>query len=490
MRIAIGNISHESSSFTPVPTTYGHFAKSNRGFLLGDEIIEHLEGANNGCGGFIRGAREYGFDLAPLLWTFCMPSGPVEADAWRRLKEEFLDRLGDAMPVDGALFDLHGAMVIEDIEDGEGDLLSGVREILGPDRPVMVTLDLHANITQRMVDMTQVLLPCDCNPHTDLGERGYEAAGLMVKTLRREIRPAMAWRQLPMFWGRQQISGHQPFESVTERAHAIEAEPGILTCSFAPGFLWADIHDAGTSVVVVADGDEELAQRQANAFGSWIYERRAEFQAEGDAWEDVLAESRTRGRWPVVIADQQDNPGGGPPGDSTGIIRAFVEAGLEEALIAVVWDPESAAAAHAAGVGAELTLDVGGKSDPLQGPPVRLTVQVEQLTDGVYVNRGPMFTDVLQDMGPSALLRSGGVRIIVVSERHQALDAQCPRSFGIEPTQMQWIGLKSSNHFRASYEPFAAAIYRVPFPSVQPYDPRQLPYRNLRRPIWPLDEDR
>ena len=488
MRIAIGNISHESSSFTPVPTPYENFAGSKRGFFRGDEIVEQLEGVNMGCGGFIQGAREYGFELAPLLWTYCMPSGPIESNAWQRLKGEFLDRLSDAMPVDGALFDLHGAMAVEDIEDGEGDLLTGVREILGPDRPVMATLDLHANITQRMVDMTQVLLPCDRNPHTDLGERGYEAAGLMVKTLRKEIRPVMAWRQLPMFWGRQQISGHQPFESVTERAHAIEAKPGVLTCSVAPGFLWADIHDAGTSVVVVADGDRELAQREADDFGSWIYERRAEFQSETDAWEDVLAESRARGRWPVVIADQQDNPGGGAPGDSTGMLRAFIEAGLEDALIAVIWDPESAAAAHAAGAGGELTLDVGGKSDPKQGPPVRMSAQVERLTDGGYVNRGPMFTEVRQEMGPSTLLRCGGVRIIVGSERHQALDAECPRSFGIEPTQLRWIGIKSSNHFRASYEPFAEAVYRVSFPSVQPHDPHQLTYRNLRRPIWPLDQ--
>lgn len=487
MRIAIGNIGHESSSFTPVRTTYEHFVASNRGFYRGPEIIDHLEGTNTGCGGIIGAAREYGFDLAPLLWAYCMPSGPVESDAWHRLKDELLDRLRDAMPVDGAMFDLHGAMVIEDIEDGEGDLLTGVREILGPDRPVMTTLDLHANLTQRMVDMTQVLLPCDRNPHTDFGERGFELAELMVRTVRREISPAMAWRQLPMFWGREQISGHQPFDSVTERAHAIEAKPGILTCSYAPGFLWADIRDAGTSVVVVADGDSELAQREADAFGKWIYERRAEFQAPADAWDDVLTEGRAQGRWPVVVADQQDNPGGGAPGDSTAIIRAFLDARLEDAVIVAVWDPQSAAAAHEAGAGAELTLDVGGKSHPMQGPPVRVTVQVEKLTDGVFTNQGPMFTGVQQALGPSALLRRDGVRVVVTSERHQALDAECLRSFGIEPTEMHWIGLKSSNHFRGSYEPFTAAVYRVAFPSVQQADPRKLPYRNLRRPIWPLD---
>ena len=487
MRIAIGNIGHESSSFTPIPTTYESFTESNRGFLRGDEIIDELQGTNTGCGGIIDGAREHGFELAPLLWTFTMPSGPVEASAWRRLKGEFLERLAAAMPVDGALLDLHGAMVIEDVQDGEGDLLAAVRELLGPDRPLMTTLDLHANITQQMVDMADVLLPCDQNPHMDFGERGLELASLMVHTLRGEIRPTMAWRQLPMFWGREQITGHQPFESVTERAHAIEAKPCVLTCSYAPGFLWADIRDAGTSVVVVADGDHGLAQREADAFGAWIYGRRAEFQGAPDAWEDVLTQGRAAGRWPVVIADQQDNPGGGPPGDSIGIIRAFLDARLEDAVILAIWDPESAAAAHAAGQGAELSLDVGGKSHPAQGPPVRMTARVERLSDGVYVNKGPMFTGVRQEMGPTAVLRRGGVRVVVMTNRLQVLDAECPRSLGIEPTEMHWIGLKSSNHFRASYEPLAGAIYRVAFPGVQPGDPHQLTYRNLRRPIWPLD---
>ena len=192
MRIATGNIGHESSTFTPIETPYEVFQESSRGFHRGPELIEAMRDTNTGCGGFIDGAATHGYELVPLLWTFAEPSGPVHAEAWARLKAEFLERLEAAMPVDGALLDLHGAMVIQGIDDGEGDLLRGVRAILGPDRPVIVTLDLHANISDTMAELSDVIIPCDTYPHVDFRERGREAADLMVRTLRGEIRPTMA----------------------------------------------------------------------------------------------------------------------------------------------------------------------------------------------------------------------------------------------------------------------------------------------------------
>ena len=487
MRIATGNISHESSFFTPIPTPYEAFACSRRALFRGSEVIEGRRDTNTGCGGFIDAAEQHGFELVPLIWTFAQPSGPVEALAWRRLNGEFLERLEAAMPVDGALFDLHGAMVIEDIEDGEGDLLTAVREILGPDRPVMVTLDLHCNITQRMVDMADALIPCDNYPHTDLRERGREAADLIVRTIRGEIRPAMAWKQLPMLWIGGQFTGLEPFDSIIARAHSIEAQPGILTASVAPGFAWADIHDAGSSVVVVADGDRAPAQREAGALGDWIYAQREQFLPDLIPFEEAMQKGRAAGRWPVVMADVQDNPGGGCPGDSTGMLRAFLEAGLEDALILTLCDPEVAAAATEAGEGAEITVDVGGKSAPEQGPPVRLDAWVERVMDLRFTLTGPMNTGVTQDLGPSAVLRSGGVRVVVATNRLQVFDLECPRTAGVEPTEMKWIGIKSANHFRAAYGPIAGSIFRVDFPACIQNDPRKLRYERLRRPIWPLD---
>ena len=204
MRIATGNIGHESSTFTPIQTPYEAFQESSRGFHRGPELIEALRDTNTGCGGFIDGAATHGYQLVPLLWTFAEPSGPVHAEAWTRLKAEFLERLEAAMPVDGALLDLHGAMVIEGIDDREGDLLRGVRSVLGPDRPVIVTLDLHANIGDAMAELADIIIPCDTYPHVDFRERGQEAADLMVRTLREEIRPDHGGRAPAAALGRRQ----------------------------------------------------------------------------------------------------------------------------------------------------------------------------------------------------------------------------------------------------------------------------------------------
>ncbi len=487
MRIATGSISHESSSFTPIPTPYEAFSHATRGFYRGGEVIEAMRGSNLGIGGFIEGADEHGFELAPIVWTFAEPSAFVESDAWRRLKAEFLARLENAMPVDGGLFDLHGAMVVEDVDDAEGDLLTGIREIFGPDRPIFVPLDLHTNIGPDMVAAADALIPCDHFPHTDLGERGREAADLIVRTIRGEIRPTMAWNRLPMLWVGGQYTGLEPFDSIVARAHEIETRPGVLTCSVAPGFPWADIPIAGASVIVVADGDAELARREATAYGDWIYDQREAFLPDLLDFDKALAGARAADRWPVVIADPQDNPGGGMPGDSTGIIRAFLDARLEDAVILTVWDPEVAKIAHAAGKGREITVDLGGKSAPSQGTPVHLTAEVQNLTDGRFEIKGPMHTGARQEMGLTAVLRTGGLRIVVTSNRFQAFDAETPRSVGIEPTEVKWIGVKSSNHFRAGYAPFAGSIFRVGFPSCLDRDPARLGYTRLQRPIWPLD---
>ena len=308
MRIAIGAIAHESSSFTPVATPYEAFSETGRGLLRGEEIIDAHRGVNTGAGGFIAGAEEHNFELAPVLWTFAEPSAPVDADAWRRLKTEFLERLADVAPVDGVLLDLHGAMVIEDIEDGEGDLLSGIREVIGNEPPVIATLDLHGNISQRMCDTTTALIPCDNYPHTDFLERGLEASAMIVGTLRGELSPVMAWRQLPMLWTGGQFTGREPFDTIIGRAHALETQPGILTASVAPGFPWADIHDAGSSIIVVADRDGDLARREAEALGGWIFDQREKFLPDLDSWDDALRTARTVNRWPAVFGDPARQP--------------------------------------------------------------------------------------------------------------------------------------------------------------------------------------
>ena len=487
MRIATGNIGHESSTFTPIETPYEVFQESSRGFYRGPEVIEAMRDTNTGCGGFIDGAATHGYELVPLLWTFAEPSGPVHAEAWARLKAEFLERLEAAMPVDGALLDLHGAMVIQGIDDGEGDLLRGVRAILGPDRPIIVTLDLHANISDTMAELSDVIIPCDTYPHVDFRERGQEAADLMVRTLRGEIRPTMAVELLPLLWAGGNVTGFEPFDGIVARAHQLEAQPGILIASVNPGFAWADIPEAGTSVVVVTDDDPPRARREAKAYADWIFAQRQQFLVDLVTFDDALAEARSAGPGPIVIADGQDNPGGGAPGDSTGLLRAFLQHDFQDALVLTICDPETVQHAQSAGHDAEIEVDIGGKSHPDQGSPVRARATVERLLNLEFVIRGPMMTGMTQKFGPTALLRIGGVRVAVTTNRLQLFSLECPRALGIEPTALRWIGVKSSNHFRAAYGPIATQVHRVAFPAVQSHDPRDLTYQNLRRPIFPLD---
>ena len=487
MRIATGNIGHESSTFTPIATPYEAFTESSRGFHRGSEVLDAMRGTNTGCGGFIDGATAHGFELAPLLWTFAEPSGPVQVDAWKRLKAEFLERLEAVMPVDGVLLDLHGAMVVEGIDDGEGDLLAGVRSIMGPDRPVFVTLDHHANISDAMVELSDVIIPCDTYPHVDLGDRGREAADLIVRTVRDEIRPTMALQRLPLLWTASNANGNDSFDSIMARAFAMESTPQILTASVAPGFAWADIRDAGTTVVVVTDSDREHAVREATAYADWIFGQRKQFNPDLWLFDDAWEAAKTVDQWPTVIADAQDNPGGGAPGDSTGVLRAFTEHELEDALILTICDPETVVRAQAAGHDHEFEAEIGGKSDPAQGPPVRVRATVERLLNLEFVIQGPMYTGLTQKFGPTALLRIGGVRVAVTTNRLQVFSLECARSLGVEPTAQRWIALKSSNHFMAAYGPVAGQVFRVKSPSVQPHDPLELTYRNLRRPIYPLD---
>ena len=490
MRIATGSIVHESSSFTPLPTTYESFAESSRGGILrGAEIIEYCRGNNyTDCAGYIDGAEKYGFELVPLLWTATEPAFSIEASAYARLKEEFLERLQTAMPVDGGLFDLHGSMVIQGIEDGEGDLLNSIREIFGPERPIFVTLDMHCNISPLMAEMADVLIPCDQFPHNDMRERGREAAHLIVGTLNGEIRPTMAWKQLPMLWVAGQFTGMEPFDSITAHVHSIEAKPGILTASVATGYGWADVYDAGSSVIVITDNDPELAQREAEALGDWIWAQREAFGPHMLSFEEAVRRARQADRWPAIITDPQDNPGAGTPGDSTGILRSFLEAGLENAAIFNMWDPQVAAIATEAGQGAEITVELGGKSAPQQGPPVHLTATVEKLWNARYTITGPLHTGASNDFGQTALLRCGSLLIPVTTDRHQVWDLDFPRGLGIEPARLKWIGIKSIHHYHGAFGPIAGNILRVEFPSCQPHDLRKLPYKLIRRPIWPLDE--
>lgn len=488
MRIITGGVLHETSTFARGPTVVRDF-ETGIGIARGQEVFAKFRGANFCIGGFVEGAAKHGFELVPLLWAFAFPSGVIERASYDTLKQEFLDGVRRELTngVDGVLLDLHGAMVVEGIDDGDGDFLASVRGVVGRNCPLIVTTDLHANHTPLRVAAADAIIGYDTYPHVDMAERGREAADLMVRTVRGDVRPVSAIRQLPLFWSAAcQVTAHPPIDEAFRLIHDIERRPGILSVTLSTGFPWADVPDMGASVIVVADGDRLVAQSTADEIGEWIWSRRERWHKPPLTVSEALTLGQASGRFPIMLADMADNTGGGAPGDSTEVLRAFVDRDLSDALLLYLVDPEVAQQAHAAGVGKRLSVELGGKSDARQGPPVPLDVEVVALSDGRFRYDGPMYAGTNGDLGTSAWLRHRGVNIVVVSVRMQPLDQAFARSLGIDCSRMKFIALKSAVHFRSGFEQLGGSIFNINARAIHSHDYASLSYRR-RRPMWPVD---
>ena len=482
MRIATGCIGHETNTFSPVPTTLDSFRR-----MVGDEILNNFGNTSTVTGGIIDAAEKLKVELVPLLWSFATPSRKVEQDAYDALKSEFLHLLAGAGEIDGVVLDLHGAMVTEDIEDAEADLISSVREIVGS-RPIVVTFDLHANITPETVKYPDAIIGFDTYPHVDTHERGIEAVDVIYKAVRGEITPTMAYRQLPLLTSPPaQCTMRPPASDLVKKLHQLESEDGVVTATLSMGFPFADIHGAGVSVLVTTDGNRELAEQKVDEFAGHVWSIREDFRTNLVSIEEAIEHADRSSGKPIVLAEGADNPGGGGPCDGTFILRAFVEADVRDAVVAIIADPESVAEAIEAGVGNRLNLNVGGKTDDMHGEPVTLEAYVKTISDGVYLRKGPMAQGATDSMGRTVVIKTGGVEVILTEERSQPLDAEVLRSVGIEPRDRKLIALKSAVHYRADYTSIAHEILEVDTPGVHSPNLANFTYENLRRPIYPLD---
>ena len=485
MRIAVGCIGHETNTFSPVATTLDNFKKGS--YHCGDDIIAAFRGTRTITGGFLDVAAQLNLQPVPLLWTFATPSGMVEHAAYQTLKSEFLALLQDAGDLDGILLDLHGAMVTDELEDVEGDLIQAVRERVG-ETWIVTTLDLHANITAKMADASDVIIGFDTYPHIDCYERGFEAGQLLFGMNAGKIQPTMAYRQLPLLTAPPaQCTMKPPMTDVVAALHALETESGVVTATLSMGFPFADITDAGVSILVTTNGDMALAETYADQFASDIWEMRTAFTFNLQTVASAIELANQTDGKPIILADGADNPGGGGPCDGTTILQEFIAADVRDAVIAVIADPESVAQAVAAGVGNRVQLNVGGKTDTQHGAPVALTGDVKTLFDGRFTLKGPMGRGTVGNMGRTAVIQVGGVAVILTERRIQPYDAEVLRSVGIEPQTRKLIALKSAVHFRADYTPIAHQILDVDTPGVHSPNLFNYDYQKLRRPIYPLD---
>ncbi len=489
MRVVIGGINHETSTFTPIPTNWENYHEHF--FLQGQEIIDTLNDTNTPIGGFIEGAKVHGFEAIPTVFGEPHPSAPTERAVFDELLQMLLGGITQAGVIDGVLLDLHGSMVVgnldgpEAIFDADEHILAAVRDAVGPKIPIVVQLDIHSNVTEQMVEMADVLIGRETYPEIDMAERGRECAEVLWRMCQEGLRPTMALHRMPMIWGLNQATEHPPMREAIAELHKIEAQPGVVCASIATGFYLSDVPAMGSSVHVVTDNDQALAQHHADALGAWIFERRADWQLSLPSTHEALSIAKAAGNYPVIFADTNDNTGGGSPGDSTGVLRTFVEANLTNACLLYIVDLESIALCHQAGVGAMLDLQVGGKSDPLQGPPIPMTVEVMALSDGHFRYQGPMYAGLESTMGPSVYIRQGGIHVILVSQREQPYDPAFAQSMGLDPRTMRYLGLKSTAHFRSGFESWAGAVHVVSEPSI--HDMASLTYHRLGHKVYPID---
>jgi microcystin degradation protein MlrC len=483
-RIAVGGFLHETNTFAPTKASYDDFVHGGGwpAMARGADVLKVMRHINVGLAGFVAQAEAYGWELVPTISCAASPSAHVTADAYERVAKVTIDGIKAAGPLDAVYLDLHGAMVAEHLDDGEGEILARVRRVIGKDLPVVVSLDLHANVTPRMVEHADALIAYRTYPHVDMADTGRAAARHLALLLRTRQRLAKAFRQLPFLipisW---QCTGDQPCKSIYQRLAALQGH-AVPTLSFAPGFPAADFFDCGPSVFAYGHSQAD-ADAAVDEMAKLIVSHESDFDGriftpdEGVRYAMELARSA---RKPIVIADTQDNPGAGGDSDTTGMLRALVRNNASRAAIGVICDPASAKAAHAAGVGATVTLALGGKSGIPGDAPYKETFIVENLSDGQFVAAGPYYGGRDMDMGPSAALRIGDVRVVVSSYRAQLADQSMYRYVGIDPLAQSILVNKSSVHFRADFEPIAEKLIICAAPGAMPADTAALPWTRLR----------
>jgi microcystin degradation protein MlrC len=485
--IAVAGFHHETNTFAPSKATYADF-ESGGGWpplTRGARAVEVVDGMNIALAGFAAAARAAGHRLLPLLWANATPSAHVTKDAYERIAAALIEELGRAEKFEALYLDLHGAMVAEHLDDGEGELLRRVRGVLGPRVPIMVSLDYHANVTPAMIEHADALVGYRTYPHIDMADTGARAGALLDRILREGRAPAKAFRQLDFLIPlTAQCTMIEPSVALFNRLAALETETGAVL-SFAGGFPAADIGDCGPSVFGygfdagrVTRAVDELAHAIADVEGDF----QAEFLLPDEAVRRAIARGRPGGP-PVILADTQDNPGAGGNGDTVGILEALLRHRAQGAVLGLLIDPASARQAHEAGVGSERDFSLGAISGLPGHQPCVGRFKVERLGDGNFIGSGPFYKDSKMRLGPMAALRRDGVTVVLASKKVQAADQAMFRCLGIDPGRQAILVLKSSVHFRADFQPLAQEILVVASPGPNPADPAVLPWTKLRRGI-------
>ncbi|GED69025.1 microcystinase C [Brevibacillus reuszeri] len=484
MRVMIGGLAHETNTFSNVPSTLELFQSWE--WSHKEEILVNHRKVRDYLGGMVDRAEELGIELLPTFWTFGYPSGTITKEAYAVMKKELLDAIQEAGQADAICLSLHGAGVAEEVDDLEGDLLAAIRAQVGYEIPLIATLDLHANMTQRMVSEADALLSVHLYPHVDCYERGIEAIDLARKMVEENCRPTMHLTRLPLVIPTS-ATHHNPVKDINDACWAWEKEAGVIDCALIHGFPYTDIPELGISILAITDNDRDLAKKVSEDIARLVWEKRDEFELIKPTPAEGIALALESEGMPIVINETSDNPGGGTPGDGTYLLQAMLDAKLTNACFGFIYDPEVVQQAYQAGVGATIAIQLGGKTDHLHGEPISVNAYVKCLTDGKFIATTPMGQGGRVNYGKSVRLQIDGIDVVVCSVKSQVLDEQIFQLHGIDVTKYKIVALKSSTHFRAAYEPISAKVITVDSPGLTTLNFRFFKYERVERPIYPLD---
>jgi microcystin degradation protein MlrC len=479
MRMFVAALGTETNTFSPIPTGLGSF----------EEYLWFPAGSHPAEPRFFTGpivaarrrAASDGLTVIEGLATFAAPAGVTTRHAWETLRDQLLEQLRAALPVEIVLLSLHGAMVADGYDDCEGDLLARVRALVGTDTVIGAELDLHCHLTAAMVEAADLLVLYKEYPHTDTYERAEELVKLALRAARGEIRPVTA-----VFDCRMIATIHttrEPAQSFVARMQAQEGRNGVLSVSLCHGFPWADVAEVGVQVVVVTDDDFGKAQALATELGREVQAMRGSTAAPMLGHQDGLAKALALPGGPIVLADTSDNAGGGAPSDATFLLRRLLEQGVADAALGPLWDPVAVGFCQLAGSGARMQLRLGGKVGPTSGEPLDVEAVVLQLARGARQR----FSGGWTQLGDVAAVRVGGIEVLLNATRTQAFDPALFTDHGIALADKKLVVVKSAQHFHAGFAPIAREVLWLDGPGSLTQDFARLPYTKLRRPIWPLD---
>jgi microcystin degradation protein MlrC len=488
MKFVIAMMKHETNTFSPVPTSYESFARNAA--YVGEDAYAAFKGTNTPMAAYIDLAEKEGIEIATPIAAENWPSGKVQAEAYQRITDKICEAVTQGC--DAVCLDLHGAMVSESTDDGEGSLLERIRSI-APGIPIAVALDLHANVTDKMIANCTVIAGYTTYPHVDMYDAGKRAGGILINMLKGNVKPTMAWANRPMLPHTLRMgTDDPPMCDLVAQAKTIEGRDALAVTVFG-GFPLADFHDAGLSVVSVTDDNQKLAEEISQNLAQEAWQRRSEFVYDAEPLASSVARAGKLTNGPILLIDHADNCASGGTQDTMAVVAEVMRQKLNDVAVGAIRDPEAVQKMIAAGVGSRITLPLGGKMDMpsigRNGEPLEVTGTVRVISNGEFVVQGPMYTGVKMNMGKTAVLDTGAIQFVVIENNHEPFDLGMFRSVGIEPTAKQYLLLKSRIHYRAGFKPIAKHIVECNGTGVTGSDYSQFKFEKVRRPIYPLDAE-